>query len=82
MQQRTEAAEGQGYDALQQGVPQQPAAPLLVYLPPHKTCVRLGTLSVACPGTACWHLHSADVRRRPTKRSLSLHLRCEVFFTA
>lgn len=33
----TETAEGQYYDALQQGVPQQPVVPLLFYLPPHKT---------------------------------------------
>lgn len=33
-----EAAEGQRYDALQQGVPQQPKVPLLLYLPHHKTC--------------------------------------------
>lgn len=29
-----EAAEGQRYDALQQGVPQQPKVTLLLYLPP------------------------------------------------
>ena len=32
----TETAEGQCYTALQQGVPQQPVVPLLLYLPPHK----------------------------------------------
>lgn len=32
----TETAEGQCYAALQQGVQQQPAVPLLLYLPPHK----------------------------------------------
>lgn len=28
-----------------------------------RPCVRLRVTSVACPGSACWHGHSADVRR-------------------
>lgn len=77
----TETAEGQCYDALQQGVPQQPVVPLLLCLPPHKTCVRLRVLSVACPGIACWHCQSADVRRRVTACSLCPCIRCEMRFT-
>lgn len=77
----TETAEGQRYDALQRGgggVPQQPVVPLLLYLPPHKTCAR--ALSAARPGIACWHCQSADVRRRVTARPLSPRIRCETCF--
>lgn len=82
-----ETGEGQYYDALQQGVPQQPVVPLLLHLPPHKTssCKAMceaGVLSVARPGTACWHRHSADVRRRVTKFSLSPGIRCYMCVTA
>ena len=36
---------------------------LLIRLLASRPCVRLRGLSVACPGSACWHHHSADVRR-------------------
>lgn len=61
-----EAAEGQHYDALQQGVPQQPKVPLLLHLPHHDMlAARRRVLSVEHPrlGKAFWHCCSADAGR-------------------
>lgn len=51
-----ETAEGQCYAALQQGVPQQPVVPLLLYLPPDNagSCKAMCEAESALCGTP-WH---------------------------
>lgn len=84
----TETAEGQCYDALQQGVPQQPVVPLLLYLPPHTTgsCKAMCEAESPLCGTP-WHsLLALPLCRcqegRVTKCSLSPCIRCWMCFTS
>lgn len=54
----------------------------LIRLVAARPCVRLRVISVARRGSACWHYHSADVRRRGVSKVLvfvSVHQMLHVF---